>query len=274
MATWNNNDREESKPTWLNPSQKINCVRTIKGWEIPLHGTNLGANYDGFKTYTSASITANTPVTELIVAMPNDPSSAGVASSLLAGRDSITGGLTGLANDTPNYRPYFTCPFNGDGPTAPGGWDALGVSFAARSAWQYSSSLDVTGASSYYGVGPYGNSTLHLPGYTGYVKIVANDSNFTQSLTFGIVAASTNITRTSLYTGSDLLSQYNVPTAIYETFFGPTATYNNNIAVLKIDGISGATPNSGPYRVTVRVTDGVGGLTADTTFFLRFGPTG
>lgn len=266
--TWLNNDREEAKPTWLNPSQKINCVRTIKGWEIPLHGTNLGANFDGFKTYTSASITANTPVTEVIVTMPNDPSSAGVASSLLAGRDSITGGLTGLANDLPNYRPYFTCPFNGDGPTSGGGWDALGVSFA--------SSLSTTGGPTqgYFGVGPYGNSTLHFPGATSYIKVVANDSNFTQSLTFGVVSSSFATSRINLITGSSLLDTAKLPVQIYETFFGPTATYNNNIAVVRLDGVAGCTPNSGPYYITLRVTDGVGGLTADTQLNVRFGPTG
>jgi hypothetical protein len=80
---WNNNDREEAKPTWLTLSQKINCVRTVNGWEIPLHGANLGAEFGGLGNISatgswagspgaSGGMTAFTKYTEILVSMPID----------------------------------------------------------------------------------------------------------------------------------------------------------------------------------------------------------
>jgi hypothetical protein len=260
MSYWNANDREESKPSWLNASQKIRCIRTVAGWEIPLDGTSRGGQLAGVAGATSLTFT--TPFMELIVAMPIDPSITGVTSSSYAGRISATGGLS-AANDTPNYRPYFTCPFNGDGATG-GGVDGTGLSFA--------NSVTGTGAGyGSYAVNGYGVSTLNfLGGQTAYIKVVANDSNSTQNLTFSEVSDVFGA-RGNLITGTNLLTTTNVPTTIYETFFGPTSDVNNNIAVFKINR-QGATANSGPYTVSLRVTDSIG-ATADTTFFVSFGST-
>jgi hypothetical protein len=59
--------------------------------------------------------------------------------------------------------------------------------------------------------------------------------------------------------------------SIYETFFGPTSDINNNIADFRINP-QGASANSGPYNVTLRVTDAAS-ATADTTFSVFFGAT-
>jgi hypothetical protein len=260
MALWNNTDREESKPTWLNASQKVRCIRTVAGWELPQDGVSLGGQLMGVPGATS--LTFATAYTELLVAMPIDPSVTGVTSSLYANRISATGGLS-AANDTPNYIPYFTCPFSGDSATA-GGYDGSGLSFANS----------VTGAGAGYGsyaVNAYGVSTLNfLGGQTAYIKIVANDSNFTQNMTFSEVSDVFGA-RGNIISGSNLLTTTNVPTGVYETFFGPTSDVNNNIAVFKINK-QGATANSGPYAVTLRVTDSAS-ATADTTFHVFFGAT-
>jgi len=258
MALWNNTDREESKPTWLNPAQKINCVRTVRGWELPLDGTSPGGQQMG-KQGTTASV----PFRELLVCLPLDPSILGVTAANYAGRVGSTGGATGTT-DTPNYRPYFTCPFSGDGPTEggyPGGLGEAGLSFAVSSAGSGS-------AFGNYAVNGYGGSTLNFPASaTAYIKIVANDSNFTNNLTFSEIADPMGAAA-SLLQGSSLLNPTNVPTEIYEAFFGPTSDFNNNIAVLKVNR-AGATAAS--RTVTLRVTDnGAGSLTADTTFKVSF----
>jgi hypothetical protein len=281
--TWNNNDREESKPTWLNPSQKINCVRTVKGWEIPLHGTSLGANYDGLKLYNGAGfggtgMTNSVPHMELIVAMPLDPSPTGVTNTLYAERIVATGGATsgqGWNGDAPNYRPYITCPFNGDSATA-GGFDSTGLSFGSTGAFAGFTGTAIAGMTGFgfYAVNGYGVSTLNFPGATAYIKIVANDSNFTQNLTFSLPAnTATNPQQfgatARLVTGTNLVDG-TIPFAVYQTFFGPTASVNNNIAVLQI-ARSGATANTN-VKATVLVTDnGVGGLTGISTFQVSFG---
>lgn len=260
MALWNNTDREESKPTWLNASQKVRCVRTIAGWELPLDGTSRGGQLAGVAG--EASLTGTVPFMELLVAMPIDPSTTGVTSSLYAGRVVATGGATS-GTDSPNYRPYFTCPFSGDSATA-GGVDGIGLSFENSA----------TGSGAAYGsyaVNSYGVSTLNFGGgQTAYIKIVANDSNLTQNLTF--TERSDQFGNSgNLVVGANLLTTSNVPTTIYETFFGATSGVNNNIAVFRINR-PGATSNSGPYSVTLRVTDS-SGATADTTFAVSFGAT-
>jgi len=260
MSYWNTNDREESKPSWLNASQKIRCIRTVAGWELPLDGTSLGGQLAGVAGATS--LTFSTPFMELLVAMPMDPSNTGTTSSFYANRISATGGLAN-ASDTPNYIPYFTCPFSGDSATA-GGFDGLGLSFA--------NSVTGTGAGyGSYAVNAYGVSTLNfLGGQTAYIKVVANDSNFTQNLTFSEIADNFG-TRGNIIQGANLLTVTNVPVSVYETFFGPTSDINNNIAVFKIN-TQGTTANSGPYNVTLRVTDAAS-ATADTTFSVFFGAT-
>lgn len=263
MALWNNTDREESKPTWLNAAQKTRCIRTVAGWELPLDGTSRGGQLMGVGGITSPSLTASIPFMELLVAMPIDPSVTGVTSSLYATRISATGGAT-ASGDLPNYLPYFTCPFSGDSATA-GGFDGLGLSFANS----------VTGSGAGYGsyaVNAYGVSTLNfLGGQTAYIKVVANDSNFTQNLAFSEVSDKFG-NKGNIISGSNLLTSTNVPAGVYETFFGPTSDIGyGNIAVFKISP-AGATSNSGPYSVTLRVTDSVG-ATADTTFHVFFGAT-
>ena len=255
MALLNEFDREESKPTWLNTAQKINCVRTIKGWELPLDGTSLGGQLQG-KLGTTASV----PYMELLVALPLDPSTTGVTDTYYASRDMTAGGAT-FGTDVPNYRPYFTCPFSGDGPTQ-GGWDGSGLSFTTSVGGSGTTGLGN------YAVNGYGVSTLNFPASaTAYIKIVANDVNFTHNLTFSEVTdpfgAQGNIVQ-----GAAILVTNNVPTTIYETFFGPTSAFNNNVAVFKVNR-AGAT--AAGRSLTLRVTDaGAGGLTADTTFKVSF----
>jgi len=398
--TWNNNDREESKPTWLNPSQKINCVRTVKGWEIPLHGTSLGANYDGLKLYNGAGfggtgMTNSVPHMELLVSMPMDPvydpnivvsltgpqkdfhfgtsttgfsltagsslfyydqntpgvpftvgSTAGIeaiaqivaatagvgvftvqlngffnptkpgsfggprdveingifldmntattgstasvasivgiidgiysANSFYTNRIIATGGATsglGWNGDAPNYRPYLACPFDADSATA-GGFEGTGLSFGSTGAHDRIAGVAVAGGTGFgfYGVNGYGVSTLNFPGATAYIKVVANDSNFTQNISFTLPAVNGSqmgAPLTHIFQGSQLVDG-TIPPAVYSAFFGPTASVNNNIAVIQVTK-GGATANNS-YRIVVRATDnGVGGLTADSKFAISFG---
>jgi hypothetical protein len=366
MAYWNSNDREESKPTWLNAAQKINCVRTVRGWQLPLDGTSLGGQLHG-KLGTTASI----PAMELLVALPNDavynpyllltvtgrasnlavnaaggtgytagttilcymPGNYPIASTgsnvfagTIAGSTAAAGTVTlqvtpiipsnyttldesiqvevkanGLvhplgytgptaqiqtatfvedyttnslyiargvtsavggtgSSDLPEYSPYFTCPFTGDSATA-GGIDSAGLSFTV-------SGTGSGGAYGNYAVNAYGVSTLNFPASaTAYIKVVANDTNFTNNLTFSEVTDQFGA-RGNIVQGANLLTASNVPTAIYETFFGPTSAFNNNIAVFKIDR---AGTTAGSYNVTLRVTDtSATPKTADTTFKVAF----
>ena len=257
MALWNNTDREESKPTWLNPAQKINCVRTVRGWELPLDGTSLGGQLAGLDGYTG--VTAFTPHMELLVCLPLDPSTTGVTNTNYADRVVVTGG-TASTNDLPNYAPYVSCPFNGDSATA-GGFDGNGLSSAATQA--------AGAGAGVYAINKYGVSSLRYPGgVTAYIKVVANDTNLTNTLTLS--ASSGFGARGVLYTGSNLLTTTNVPVEVYEAFFGPTTDYINNIGVFRIARL-GATANSGPYSVTVSAFDGA--LTGTSTFSVSFGAT-
>ena len=262
MSNWKDNNREESKPSWLTPAQKINCVRTVRGWEIPLHGTNLGGAAEGTKGVTG--MTAFIPHTELIVAMGSNGTTG-----IMVHPDA---GFTFGTDNTSNYRPYITTPFQGASATDSNFTynGATGLSFAT-------SATAAAGATGYghYGVGPYGVSTLNFPGSTAYIKIVANDSNFTQNITFSLpsVAASDQQfgQRANIYQGSALING-TIPIGIYEAFFGPTAAVNNNIAVVQI-AKGGATANQ-HYRMTVAAADnGTDGLTAHSTFTVSFGAT-
>jgi hypothetical protein len=258
MALWNNTDREESKPTWLNAAQKINCVRTVRGWELALDGTSLGGQLAGIGGYTSG-ITAFTPHMELLVCLPLDPSPAGVTDSNYADRATAVGG-TSSANDLPNYAPYFSCPFDGDSATA-GGFDSTGLSFAAKQA--------AGAGAGVYALNKYGVSSLQYPGgVTAYIKVIANDSNLTNTLTLS--ATSGFGARGVLYTGSGLLNTANVPVEVYEAFFGPTTDYVNNIAVFRI-ARAGATSNSGPYDVTLSAFDRT--VTGTSAIKVSFGAT-
>ena len=262
MSFWNNNDREESKPTYLNKIEKRLTVRTVRGWEKPLEGAYLGgtafnaSNYDP-KIYT-----------ELLVAIPNDPSVTGVTSSAFTSRGSTAPnngqGLT-TGTDTPNYAPYFSCPFNGDSATS-GGPNSTGVS--------HGNIINSGGIA--YGVSKYGVSSLGMPrGVTGYIKVVANDSNFSNTLTIGL---SGSLTGCTAWTKSDLWDTSKVPAAVFNSFFGPTQTDSgtyayrtDNIAVVRFAAINpqgqtfGATGNQ---TISMTVFDGT--VTASTQFTVTF----
>lgn len=250
--TWFNNDREESKPSWLNKAQKRNCVRTIRGWEVP-SANSFGNQFDGWKTNGP---TAYIPTLELIVAMPTDITGGAVGDRV--GPNFFIRGTTGAygngyggagvfyggtgasqgnagfvaesGRDVPNYSPYFTCPFNADTCTA-GGPFGVGVSHNGS----YGSGL-MADKNYAYKVNKYGVSSLGMPyGVTAYIKVCVNDFNFTQniSMTAANVAAPGGGTGFSLFIGGDLLDTTKVPLAVYEEFFGATSAVNNNIAVIR-----------------------------------------
>lgn len=267
MAFWNTNDREESKPTWLNPAQKKECVRTNRGWEMPVANgiSNLAGQFRG----TGATGTTSTiPQFELLVATPLDPSVAGVAASNFAGRNTARPvGSTGTtAEDVPYSAPYFSCPFQGDGSTAGGpgpGPDAGGVSGVSHN--------DLTN----FGLNRYGVSTLNwsrstglTAGLTGYIKVVANDANFTNTISITMTGSSGAGGGAGVgwnfFTGSNLLDNTKVPLNVYQSMFGPTASDNNNIGVIVLP--SSLQPRG--YSLTASVSDGTtaGGGTAGFYF--------
>ena len=139
------------------------------------------------------------------------------------------------ARDVPNYTPYFTCPFNGDTCTA-GGPFATGVSHNG------SRGSSLTADKNYaYKVNAYGVSSLGLPaGITAYIKVCVNDFNYTQKLSI----TSGSYTGFSLYTNGQLLNTTLVPLAVYEEFFGPTATSNNNLGVIRFTRQQATTGNA------------------------------
>lgn len=263
MSFWNNNDREESKPSWLNKIEKRLTVRTVRGWEKPLEGAYLGntgfnaSNYDP-KIYT-----------EVLVTLPNDPSAAGVASSLLSPRGATLPnhgqGLT-PGSDTPNYAPYFSCPFNNDSATS-GGPNSVGVTH----------NFITNSGGIAYGTSKYGVSSLGMPnGVTAYIKVVANDSNFSNTLT---ISLSGSLTGCTAFTKNDLLDTSKVPAAVFREFFGSTATDSgtytyrtDNISVVRFvggSGIPGPTFGAtGNQIVTMNVFDGT--VTASTRFTVSF----
>lgn len=276
MALWKNNDREESKPTWLNKIEKRLCTRTVRGWEMPLMGSFFGYGATG---YTTQSGIANNGViyTELLVTIPNDPSITGTTSSAFAERGS--GGLThtlggqGLTvgSDLPNYAPYFTCPFNGDSAIA-GGPAGAGVSHGSFTYVLDAGITPAVGQGYQYGVDKYGVSSLGgLTGVTAYIKVAVNDANFTNTLSIGL---SGTYSQFDLYTGeADLINPAKVPTRVFNAFFGATSTDSgsnayryDNIAVLRVGG-----PTAwGDTLVSLKVNDGPAGVTAFTSFTLYF----
>jgi hypothetical protein len=272
MATWNNNDREESKPTWLNKIQRRLCTRTVRGWEIPLSGACFGYGATGFVA-SNGSNTQGAVYSELIVTLPNDPSTAGVSPAAYTPRSGNTGSSFGgwgqgvtTASDLPNYAPYFSCPFSGDSATA-GGPASVGVT---HSSITYNSTSSIQ-----YGVSKLGVSSLGgLTGVTAYIKVVVNDANMTNSLTIGLSGTYNGF---NLYTGQvDLNDGIKVPSAVFNAFFGATSTDDkqsayryDNIAVLVVGGQTA----SGTLPVSLKVQDyltGTVGLTASTTFNLLF----
>jgi hypothetical protein len=300
MGFWNNNNREESKPAWLSRIAKRLTVRTPRGWEMPLMGTQF-----------AHGLTTQTPVlTEVIVALPNDPSTAGVISSNYAygpiGLPGV-GRMDGLTfGSEEQFRPYFTAPFGSDSATS-GGPDGVGVthanlkyvpSFTNGYPTLWSSQGGAAGLTPgagvgyQYGVNGYGVSTLGgLTGVTAYIKIVANDTNLSQNLTISLsggaaaypgMALLTNATLTAgtSNVSGGLTSQ--IPLDVYNVFFGPTADKNNrfpyrqdNIAVLVVGGATA----SGLKQISLLVRDqsssvapfgGITGATGGVSFALSF----
>jgi len=196
MPLWNNKDSESSKPSWLTEEQKRQCFRTVRGWEIPLAGqgfTNTAENVFGLTSNGTTGIPYlyRSPnfvgMTELLVAMPMDPSAAGVTNDYLAGlpatekRGEVSGfGGTGPTNgiygatsgdDVPNYKPYITAPASGITNTAPGT-----IVYATK-------------------------------GITSYIPVIASDANYTDEpklfrFTLGTAAASSGLTGLSLTFGA------------------------------------------------------------------------
>jgi hypothetical protein len=210
--------------------------------------------------------------TELIVSLPNDPSTAGVSPAAYTPRSGNTGssysgwgqGIT-VGSETPNYAPYFACPFDGDSATA-GGMNSVGVT---HSSITYSASSGIQ-----YGVDKYGVSSLGgLTGVTAYVKVVVNDANMTNSLTLGLSGTYNGF---NLYTGRvDLNDGTKVPSAVFNTFFGATSTDDkqsayryDNIGVLVVGGQTA----QGNMKVSLKAQDalGAGGASGFTTFTLQF----
>ena len=258
--TWFNNDREESKPSWLNPAQKRNCVRTVRGWEVPA-SNSYGNQFDGWKANGS---TAYIPNLELIVAMPTDITGGGHTGTAVGPSFFIRGqtgaygngygGLPGNAGftaasgrDVPNYTPYFTCPFFGDTCTG-GGPEGRGVTHNGSKGSGLMADKNYA-----YKVNKSGVSSLGLPyGVTAYIKVCVNDFNFTQniSITANNVASPGGGTGFSLYTGSELLDTTKVPVAVYEEFFGPTSAVNNNIGVIRFTAAQATAGGSNSQLVT------------------------
>jgi hypothetical protein len=274
MPLWNNNDREDSKPTWLTAAQKRYCVRTNAGWEIPTANgiANLANQFEGTRLLSATGNASGfaQPQMQLLVAMPNDPAySTGITSatsSAYANRPGITGGWTGgLVSGLVSHSPYISAPFSGDGATS-GGPNGLGLNHSE------------TGN---YGVNGYGVSTLYwgtasvgITGSTGYIKVKANDANFTDTLTLSLTAAFNNVTPSAgalinyggptgatatrpitFVTGVNLLTTAGptgIPTAVYEAFFGPTSAYNQDIGIIILPvGLT-----TGAYGLTAFVNDG------------------
>ena len=257
MPLWKNNDREDSKPTWLTAGQKRFCVRTNAGWELPVAAgiSNLNGQFEGIKNLAGA--TSFVPQMELLVAIPADPSATGVAASNFANR-SVATNAGGTASSETAYAPYITTPFQGDSSTA-GGPNSTGLSFDS----------DVN-----YGIDAYGVSTLSwnlYSGTTGYIKVKANDANFTNglvlSMTGNMTGQATGGTKTMLFfTGASLTAGSaagNIPVDVYVAMFGPTSAYQSDVGVLMLP--KGLTP--GTYGLTASVYDGTtGGGTATSAF--------
>jgi len=117
MALWNKNDQESSKPNWLTEEQKRVCVRTPRGWEIPLVGCGVsGSTANPFnQAYVTSSADAVVPM-ELLVCLPLDPDTTGATNSNYTSRGLtgiVPGATAGDAVNNRNFAPYFTVPADG-----------------------------------------------------------------------------------------------------------------------------------------------------------------
>ena len=248
IPIWNQTNREESKPSHLNVVERRFTFRSNEGWVTPtqfvdgtIHGSTLIA-------YGSGS---SIPTTELLVTLPLDPSVAGVTNADFANlytnsglrteypRRVVAGQTASGETAGNNYSPFFTCPFNGDSATA-GGPEGSGVSHGS---WK-----DTLPTGTYLNRREV--SSLHVPyGATSYVKVLANDPNFTNNLTVSFVE---DVDGLSGFAGSDLLDTTKVPLDVFKAFFGATAYGTNGLGVVVVG--NGVT--TGDHGVTAQVFDG------------------
>lgn len=279
MGFWNNNDREESKPSWLNKIERRLCTRTVRGWEVPQRGSFFYYGATSQSVANGALVNGGV-ITEVLVTIPNDPSAAGVASSAFTPRSGNTGtnyggrgqGVTS-GSDFPNYAPYFSCPFSGDSATA-GGANSSGVShdsffYTPTTGVAWGSGLTPgSGVGIQYGVDKFGVSSLGgLSGVTAYIKVVVNDANFTNTITMGLSGTHSGM---NLYTGyTDLNDATKVPAVVFNTFFGATSTNDkqssyryDNIGVLVVGGATA----SGTKTINLSARDFLAGATGSTAF--------
>ena len=199
-------------------------------------------------TVVSYGSAASVPTTELMVTLPLDPSVTGVTDGNFAElytnsgerpRRIVAGQTASGETAGNNYPPFFTCPFDGDSATA-GGPTGSGVSHGS---WK--STLPT---------GTYLNrrevSSLNVAyGATSYLKVLANDPNFTNNLTVSFTGTKSGLTG---FAGSDLLDTDNVPLDVFKAFFGATAYGTNGLGVVRVG--SGLT--TGDHSLTASVFDG------------------
>lgn len=242
---WDETNREESKPSHLNVLERRFTFRSNEGWMTPtqfVDGTIHGS------TVVSYGSAASVPTTELMVTLPLDPSVDGVTDGNFANvytnsgerpRRIVAGQTASGETAGNNYPPFFTCPFDGDSATA-GGPTGSGVSHGS---WK--STLPT---------GTYLNrrevSSLNVAyGATSYLKVLANDPNFTNNLTVSFTGTKSGLTG---FAGSDLLDTDNVPLDVFKAFFGATAYGTNGLGVVRVG--SGLT--TGDHSLTASVFDG------------------
>lgn len=243
---WNyTEDREESKPSYLNVLERRFTFRSNEGWIVPtqfVDGTIHGSTVVTYGASTSI------PTTELLVTLPLDPSVAGVTNADFANiytnsgqrpRRVVAGQTASGETAGNNYVPFFSCPFSGDSATA-GGPEGVGVSHAS---WK---NTLPTGTR----LNRREVSSLQVPyGATSYIKVLANDPNFTNNLTVSFVGTKAGFTG---HVGSGLLNATNVPLDVFKVFFGATAYGTNGLGVLVV----GNSLTTGNHGITAQVFDG------------------
>ena len=239
MALWKSDDKESSKPSWLTEDQKRVCFRTVRGWEIPLVGCGYtGTTANPFdKSYVTSSASVVVP-TELLVAIPLDPSPTGVTQTNYANRGQTAGVPGATATDTtnnPNYAPYITTPAQSEVIRVPFGTTAY---------------LPVIGADC--NTTEFGTSFVYS--LTGPAVAFTNMLLIT-SITAGTTAA----------IGSSFYQPAGVTSATY--LYGGWGGVTYGAAVLRLN--SGLT--TGTHGMTASIYDGrtPGGLTGTSFFQIR-----
>lgn len=252
MPLWNNNDNENSKPSWLTEEQKRQCFRTVRGWEIPLAGQGFTSSAENIFGATSVDDTPTAylyrsanfvGMTELLVAMPIDATSnanyAGRYANEARGFTSAYG--TTNASDLPNYTPYFTEPV--------------------------ASITGITGA-----------TLFATTGITSYIPVIAADANLTdlpRKFVFGLTTTSgqglTGLSLVQGFTAGTFATLYNIIGATSGTLAltnGSGLTARQQLVFNQPTYVSGVTqaaaywdPNTAASYVVNRY-GGWGGITA------------